>query len=80
MCVSDRVMGGDVRASYNPFESVVEMSNAMTITLENPPDLRTVQGNIDIGDMTQNSVGDGEPAAIAVVTSAARFSSLQSTV
>jgi hypothetical protein len=77
MCVSDCVMGGDVRASYNPFESLVEMNNETTITFENPPDLRTVQGNIDIGDMAQNGVGNGEPAAIALVTSAARFSSLQ---
>jgi hypothetical protein len=41
MCVSDRIMEGDVWALYNPTNVVVEPNNKTTIT--NPPDLRQKQ-------------------------------------
>ena len=64
MGVSDRVMGGDVYARYDPAANVGDFS----VKVRNPTDLLTTQRLLPDGDMAANGIGNGDQANINMVT------------
>lgn len=76
MCVSDRVMNGDVRATYRPDNTVVELE---TNHLSQPDDLEAVQGRTAGADRCTVGIGTGNSFVINLVTREERWAELQNT-
>ena len=77
MCVSDRVMGGDVHAWYDPSESIVDINNELCVAFENPEDVARVQTIVPPNELARYGLGNGETRIISAVTNANRWSNLQ---
>jgi hypothetical protein len=73
MCVSDRVMDGDVRARYNPYNSVETGSTRVRY----PPDLRKKQGKTRADEVSNVGIKNLGGDAASLVTRKSRFDFLK---
>ena len=74
MCVSDRVMDGDVHATYNPANHVTKDVDA---AVEDPPELQAL--NRERGTIQVPNIGirNSDPCIVGVLTRKERFAELR---
>jgi len=75
MCVSDRVMEGDVHAFYDPSHSVINAN----VDIENPPNLAQFQEAISQADRSEIGVATMSRDASRVMTRRDRWSKIRDT-
>jgi Plant transposon protein len=73
MGVSDRVMGSDVSARYDPAANVADFS----VKVRKPTDLLTSQRLLPDSDMARNGIRNGDQANINLLTRHERFVALK---
>ncbi|MGL5935539.1 MAG: transposase family protein [Cetobacterium sp.] len=76
MGVADRVMDGDVRARYDPANSILVMRENH-YRVRHPRDLKKVQSNVDPNHLARSGVAQGDPNNIAMVTRNDRWTHLR---
>jgi Plant transposon protein len=76
MGVSDRVMEGDVRARYNPANSVHELQES-TIRVRHPRDLAENQAPVPANLMARSGAAQGDAENMAMVTRSERWTHLR---